>query len=142
MDPATRHFVRMRAKGRCEYCGLPEHLVPLITFHLEHVVPRQHGGSDDQTNLAMACPWCNRAKGPNLSGIDPETNALVPLFNPRQQVWSEHFAYHETSIIGLSPVGRATVRVLAMNRAEPLEIRAWLMTEGAFFQIRPEMGYE
>jgi hypothetical protein len=130
----------MRARGRCEYCGLPEHLVPLITFHLEHVIPRQHGGSDDQTNLAMACPWCNRAKGPNLTGIDPETHALVPLFNSRQQVWSEYFAYQGTTIIGLSQVGRVTVQVLAMNRPEPLEIRAWLMTEGAFFQTRTEKG--
>jgi len=109
MDPAIGHLVRTRAKGRCEYCGLAEHLVSLITFHIEHIIPRQHGGSDDPANLALACPWCNRAKGPNLSGIDPRTNALVQLFHPLQQIWSEHFAYQGPTIIGLSPMGRATV---------------------------------
>ena len=134
MDTATRHLVHSRARGRCEYCGLPERFVSLITFHIEHIIPRQHGGDDEPSNLALSCPWCNRAKGPNLSGIDRETNELVPLFHPRKQIWSEHFAYQGPRIIGLNPVGRAAVRVLAMNRAEPLEIRAWLMTEGVFFQ--------
>src|SRR5712664_3105548 len=109
MDTATRHLVRNRAKGRCEYCGLPEEFVPLITFHIEHIIPRQHGGDDEPTNLALSCPWCNWAKGPNLSGIDPDTNVLVPLFHPRQHVWSEHFAYQGPRIIGPSPIGRATV---------------------------------
>jgi hypothetical protein len=133
MDSTIRQLVHSRAHGRCEYCGLPEKYVSLVTFHIEHIVPRQHGGDDEASNLALSCPWCNWAKGPNLSGIDPDTNVLMPLFHPRQQIWSEHFAYQGSRIIGTSPIGRATVRVLAMNRAEPLEIRAWLMTEGAFF---------
>src|SRR5205085_1768004 len=67
-----RQRVSTRAGERCEYCRLPEAAVPLITFHVEHIIPRQHGGGDDLSNRANACPWCNRAKGPNLSGLDKE----------------------------------------------------------------------
>jgi len=130
MDEALRQRVRNRAEGRCEYCRLPESAVPLITFHVEHVLPRQHGGADDANNRALACPWCNWAKGPNPSGIDPESQAVVTLFNPRTQSWFEHFARRRATIVGLTPVGRATVRVLAMNRPECLEIRQWLLREG------------
>jgi len=130
MAGSLRDLVRQQAEFRCEYCGLPEQGVPLVTFHLEHIIPRQHGGGDEPDNRALACPWCNRAKGPNLSGIDPDTQALVPLFHPRQQAWPEHFAFAGAHIIGLTPVGRATVRVLAMNRLEPLQIRTWLLQEG------------
>lgn len=70
IDAATRQFVRERAGERCEYCGLPQQAVGL-RFHIEHVVARQHDGSDSPANLALACDRCNRHKGPNLSGIDP-----------------------------------------------------------------------
>jgi len=59
MDEALRQRVRNRAEGRCEYCRLTESAVPLITFHVEHVLPRQHGGADDANNRALACPWWN-----------------------------------------------------------------------------------
>ncbi len=131
MDASLRQLVRSRAEQRCEYCHLPEAAVPLITFHIEHVIPRQHGGSDDPDNRALACPWCNRAKGPNLSGVDPDTQAVVMLFNPRTQSWSEHFARRGAALVGITPIGRATVRVLAMNRPECLEMRLWLLREGA-----------
>src|SRR5436190_22623817 len=126
MDAAVRQLVRTRAGERCEYCRLPQAAVSLIAFHVEHIIPRQHDGSDDPANLAYACPWCNRAKGPNLSGRDVETQTVVPLFNPRTQFWAEHFAFRGPLILGLTPVGRATVRVLAMNRADLLEVRFWL----------------
>ena len=83
MEAAIRDLVRRRAGNRCEYCGLPQSAVPHAPFHVEHVVARQHGGSDDPVNLALACDRCNLHKGPNLSGIDPEADATVSLFHPR-----------------------------------------------------------
>jgi len=130
MDAAVRQLVCARAAERCEYCRLPQAAVPLVTFHVEHIIPRQHDGSDEPANLAYACPWCNRGKGPNLSGRDLETQTVVPLFNPRSQSWLEHFALRGPIIVGITPVGRVTVRVLAMNRADALEMRAWLLREG------------
>ena len=65
-----------------EYCGLPRAAIPIATFHVDHIKAKQHEGSDDPTNLALACGHCNRRKGTNLSGIDPETGEIVPLFQP------------------------------------------------------------
>ena len=98
----------------------------MATFHIEHVIPRQHGGDNNPSNLALACYHCNHNKGPNLTGIDPETELIIPLFNPRTQRWNEHFAQQGTEIVGLTPTGRTTVRVLAMNSDVQRELRAEL----------------
>ena len=92
MDPGVRELVRRRAGNACEYCHIPQDATPLISFHIEHIVSRQHGGSDETRALALACDRCNAYKGPNLTSIDPETNAVVPLFNPREDIWGDHFA--------------------------------------------------
>jgi hypothetical protein len=124
MDASTRKLVRERAADRCEYCGLRQSAFPALRFHVEHIRAHQHGGSDDPSNLALACGHCNRHKGPNLAGIDPETGQMAPLFNPRQDDRSEHFAVRGIVIFGLTPVGRATVNVLAMNSQTQLENRS------------------
>lgn len=76
MDERTRNLVRSRAGNACEYCWLPQSATPLIPFHLEHVVAKQHGGSDDPAGLALACDRCNAYKGPKLTSIDPDTEGL------------------------------------------------------------------
>ena len=124
MDGALRKFVRDRAGGRCEYCRMHEDDEPYYTFHLEHVTARQHEGGDEPTNLAWSCHHCNFSKGPNLSGIDPETLAVVLLFHPRRDRWEEHFATRGAMVIGLTSTGRATVRLLKMNSASRSELRA------------------
>lgn len=123
MDPETRRLVRRRARNCCEYCQLSEQRSPVARLQIEHIVPRKHGGSDDEANLALACIDCNLHKGPNLTGIDPETGRIVELFNPRRQRWSDHFAWHGVEIVGLTPIGRATVRVLEMNAEDRLQVR-------------------
>jgi 5-methylcytosine-specific restriction endonuclease McrA len=124
MDAITRKLVRTRAGNRCEYCGLSLSLVSVAAFHVEHIRSRQHGGSDEASNLALACQHCNLHKGPNLTGIDPATDQIASLFNPRQDTYSEHFEVRGAFIVGLTPQGRATVNVLAMNSAEQLAIRS------------------
>ena len=103
---------------------MAQSIAGITSFHVEHIRSRQHGGSDDPGNLALACQHCNLHKGPNLTGIDPETNQIIPLFNPRQDSHEEHFAFDETVIRGLTPAGRTTVELLAMNAPGQLEIRA------------------
>jgi hypothetical protein len=100
--------------------------MPVATFHVEHIVPRQHGGGDEPENLALSCHHCNLHKGPNLTGIDPETGSVVRLFNPRSEAWEDHFFSDGLEIIGRTPTGRATVRVLGMNTPTRLEVRAAL----------------
>ncbi len=125
MDAVTRRLVEQRAESRCEYCRLPQSAAPLFRFHVDHVTPRQHQADDSLDNLALACPHCNRRKGPNLTSIDPESGRLVPLFNPRTQNWSTHFERSGSELRGLTAVGRATARLLAMNDEEQQAIRVY-----------------
>jgi HNH endonuclease len=129
MDAATRDFVRSRADHRCEYCFLPQEYTDL-THHIEHVVARQHGGSDAIGNLALACQRCNLRKGPNLTAIDPLTGETVALFHPRRDQWADHFEFDRVRFSGLTAVGRATVALLAMNDARRVELRSEILNRG------------
>lgn len=132
MNAATRRLVRQRAEGRCEYCRLPQSAQPFVTFHIEHIIAKQHGGSDDPGNLCVACERCNFHKGPNLTSIDPDTGNVERLFDPRRQEWAEHFELKGPVILGKTPNGRATVTVLAMNEEGRVELRATLIALGEF----------
>jgi hypothetical protein len=85
----------------------------------------------------LACPDCNRFKGPNLSGVDPSTGELVPLFNPRTESWSEHFAFDGATIVGRTSIGRATVRLLQMNGEACAEMRTELHARGELHESDP-----
>lgn len=141
MSSGLEAEVRIRAGERCEYCLLPQ-AAYRRRFHIEHIVARQHGGQTVSKNLALACWFCNLKKGPNLSGIDPQSGAVAPLFNPREQLWSEHFAvqlnrgevHAEGSVVvmGRTPSGRATVNLLEMNDAFRQSLRGRLAEEGLY----------
>jgi hypothetical protein len=129
MDAGTRRFVRERAQERCEYCRLHQRNSELL-HHIEHVIAHQHGGSDDVDNLALACHRCNLHKGPNLTGVDPQTGDVEILFHPRRDQWSEHFVFRGAYLEGLTPAGRVTVEVLALNDARRIELRQELLALG------------
>ena len=131
MDAAASQFIRQRAKNRCEYCRLPQDFSAL-RFHIEHIVARQHGGTDIPENLALACPECNFHKGTNLSSIDPDTGKPASLFNPRKDLWEEHFVYDGANIRGKTAIGRTTAWLLDMNSAERLRLRTMLQRLGLF----------
>jgi hypothetical protein len=97
---------------------------PLAALHVEHIIPKKHGGSDDLSNLALACIDCNLHKGANPSCLDPESGALTALFHPRQQGWEDHFEWKGLRIIGKTATGRTTVQVLNMNSADQLDLRS------------------
>jgi len=85
MDKALEQLVRQRAGHRCEYCHLPEILSDLGHV-VDHIRAQQHRGVTAPENLALACGRCNLSKGPNLTGVDPETDQITTLFNPRADV--------------------------------------------------------
>ncbi len=136
MMGAIEAFILARAKFRCEYCHLPR-AGHEERFSIDHVRPKKHGGQDDHANLALACLRCNLHKGPNLSGIDPLTGSVVELFNPRTQVWDEHFAWKSEALLGLSPTGRASIVVMNMNTPERLLLRRELIVEGILVSHNP-----
>lgn len=129
MDSVASDVVRQRAGHRCEYCHVPQQ-ASALRFHIEHIAARQHGGSDDDANLALACPECNFQKGTNLSGMDPDSGALTPLFHPRRDSWEDHFARVGARIVGKTPVGRTTIWLLEMNTGDRLRWREMLIRAG------------
>jgi hypothetical protein len=114
--------VEARASQRCEYCRMHQALQG-ATFHIEHIVPGSRGGASELHNLAWACPGCNLRKSDRTQAIDPDTNTLVSLFNPRSERWTDHFAFQGHLLIGRTPIGRATVYVLDLNHERRLRIR-------------------
>ena len=129
MNDATCIAVASRAGYACEYCRLHEE-DDGFSFHVEHIIARKHGGSDEFNNLAFACQSCNLHKGANLSGIDPHTGAIVELFHPRRDIWTVHFAFNDFFIVGQTPKGRATIRVLTMNDPDRVRLRSTLGPRG------------
>ncbi len=119
-----RAHVRERAQNACEYCHLHQDDSPLAALHIEHIIPKIHGGSDDIDNLALACIDCNLHKGTNLTGIDPETNAVAELFHPRRQEWKDHFEWKGIYLAGKTAAGRTTIRVLNINAEDQLALRS------------------
>jgi hypothetical protein len=106
--------------------------VQLLPFHVEHIVAKQHGGNDDELNLAWSCVRCNAYKGPNLASIDSDTGNVVSLFHPRRDIWQVHFMIRDGEIVGLTTVGRATVRLLQLNVRRRVELRRELIEQQLF----------
>ena len=131
MDRRTEHIVRLRGGGVCEYCRLPE-VVSHLPFPLDHIIARQHHGPSTEDNLALCCPECNLHKGPNIASIDPDTGEIVRLFHPRKDRWNEHFRWQGATLEGLTPVGRATARLLQINEPARLALRDSLMRSGLY----------
>jgi hypothetical protein len=104
----------------------------LLRFHIDHVIAKQHRGRNALANLALCCPSCNSRKGTNIASIDPASRRLVPLFNPRREMWKEHFRFIGGRIVSSTPIGRATIHVLDFNEPKRITARETLMAEGLF----------
>ncbi len=131
MDAALQRLVRQRAGGRCEYCRLPQ-AASGVPFEIDHIIARHHRGRTAAGNLADACIYCNGYKGPNISGLDPATAKLTPLFNPRRHKWSYHFRYEGGELVGRTAISRTTVEVLRINLPNLVALREILMEDGLF----------
>ena len=111
-----RRQIREDAAGRCGYCHSPEVLLGM-PLEVEHLQPHAISGSSTRENLWLACSRCNDFKGDRVDAEVPETDQRIPLYNPRQQPWSDHFAWSPdgTEMIARSPIGRATIAALRLN---------------------------
>jgi len=87
---SLRAEVRSRAKGRCEYCLVPEALT-LVAHEIDHIIAAKHGGVSVAGNLALCCALCNKHKGADVASMDPESGDLTRLFHPRIDRWSDQF---------------------------------------------------
>jgi len=92
MDAELVELVWRRAASRCEYCQL-SHALSQLTFEIDHIIARKHGGKTRSSNLALTCFYCNSFKGSNIAGLDRDTGKLTRLFHPRIHTWHRHFRW-------------------------------------------------
>jgi hypothetical protein len=119
------------SQARCAYCHSPQHLMG-VEFEVDHILPRAAGGKTVADNLCLSCPTCNRYKATRSTALDPLTRQTVQLFHPNRDRWSDHFAWGDdsTRLQGLTPVGRATLDVLHINRTAMLTLRRYWRATG------------
>jgi HNH endonuclease len=125
LSETLRQQVRDRSGNRCEYCLSHQNYI-MGRLQIDHIQPIVKGGTDDITNLCLACELCNQSKWKQTEGLDPKTQSSVPLFHPRLQIWQDHFEWGDngTKILGLSPEGRATVVALKLNNSLAIRVRS------------------
>jgi HNH endonuclease len=124
---ALQKIIVERANGYCEYCQLPA-AFSASSFNFEHIIPISMQGLTNLSNLAYSCGGCNAHKKDKIEALDPLTRQLTPLFNPRINNWSKHFEWSDDDlyVIGITPIGRATVNRLKINREGSINLRRLL----------------
>ena len=132
IDEASRRLVIERASRRCEYCLIHEDSAG-FPHQIDHIISRKHSGSSGIGNLAYACILCNRYKGTDIASLD-SFGRLVSLFNPRRDIWEEHFKITGSVIQPLTPVGEVTARILRLNAAERVIERQLLQSLGQYLK--------
>jgi hypothetical protein len=120
---AIREQVYKRASYHCEYCQAFQQII--VSLEIDHIIPVSLGGKTELDNLCASCDKCNNYKKNAIEAIDPHTNTVQRLFNPRSQQWEHHFQWSEDGLIliGLTPIGRATIERLKLNRTAIIESR-------------------
>lgn len=127
-----RLLVAERAGYRCEYCHVPE-LFLATTFHIDHIVSLKHGGQTVLGNLCFSCPHCNQYKGTDVAAlVDLKSKKAIRFFDPRQDIWNEHFEIKEGEILSKTKIGEATVRIFNFNLPERVMLRMELKRIGYF----------
>jgi hypothetical protein len=129
IDTALRRMIVGRARSMCEYCRVPT-VFDELPACVVHIIARKHRGPTSGVNLAHSCCHDNSFKGDNIAGLDPETDQLTRLFNPRSDQWTEHFEWTGAELVGATPVGRTTIYVLNMNDPMRIMLRRLLIASG------------
>ena len=128
---ALRQLVCERAQGKCEYCLIHQDF-SIYTHEVDHIIALKHSGQTTAENLALSCLSCNRHKGSDFATLDPSSGEIIPLFNPRRQVWAEHFVLNSARIEGITSIGQATARLLMFNTPTRLLSRQVLIAQGCY----------
>lgn len=128
ISDTMRRQVAERADYRCEYCLMPEKFLASI-FHIDHIRSRKHKGKTILSNLAYACPHCNQNKGSDIATfVDDENELITRFFNPRKDIWHDHFEVNYGEILHKSVIGKATITILDFNQIERIMLRQALIS--------------
>lgn len=128
---SLRREVVRRADNCCEYCLLDQDDI-FFSFEIDHIISEKHGGLTVAENLCLSCPDCNAYKGSDIGSIDPETSLITRLFDPRTQIWDEHFRLDNFVIEPLTGNGRVTVKILRLNRIDRVHDRKLYYESGSY----------
>lgn len=123
--------VVQRANYRCEYCKAPE-LVFNFPFEVEHIIPVSLGGTNELSNLALACRSCNLRKGMKTDGKEIDSGEVVRFFHPRKDFWNEHFQVdvNSANIQCTTTIGAVTIEALKMNSSTQVNARKlWIQLD-------------
>jgi hypothetical protein len=129
-----RRLVFERARGICEYCLIPQ-ITVIISHQVDHVIAIKHGGLTVLWNLALSCVECNLRKGTDFATFDKETGEIVRLYNPRTQIWTDHFSLNGAVLTGLTQTGQATISLLQLNSPGRVAQRQEAMDAGLYLPI-------
>lgn len=123
-----RQQVTLDFANRCAYCQSPQEVgIPMV---LDHCLPLSMGGATERENLCLCCYRCNEFKGAKTHTFFPEVHESIPLFNPRTQIWQDHFTWSDDglTIRGLTPCGQATIETLHLNEDRWIRARKiWII---------------
>ena len=109
-----RNEVALRASFCCEYCLVNEIQTGLFC-EVDHIIGIKHNGPTNKSNLAYACFNCNRNKGSDIASIDWDTNEIVRFYNPRSDIWAEHFRLEGFHIAATTQIGKVTAIIFRFN---------------------------
>jgi HNH endonuclease len=121
---SIRSFVANRAEHCCEYCRIEED-ISLYSFQIDHIISLKHGGKTEIENLAYSCFLCNNSKGSDVGTVFQPEMTFTRLFNPRIDIWDEHFSYEDSTFYGKSLIGEATIKVLKLNDIDRIIERSY-----------------
>ena len=76
--------------------------------------------------------FCNRNKGSDIGSVVANSTELIRFYNPRIDVWNEHFSLDGLVITPLTKIGEATVRIFQMNHEDQLMERETLSRVGRY----------
>ncbi len=130
-----RHAVAERAHHLCEYCLIHEEDA-VYGCQVDHIISLKHGGATSLENLAYACVFCNRYKGSDIGTILWPTQEFVRLFNPRLDLWQEHFKLDGAVLRPLTNIGKATTQILGMNLVDRVLERQLLLAVGRYPRLK------
>ncbi len=128
---SIRQLVKQRANHCCEYCRLHQDDF-FFPFEIDHIISIRHGGTMILINLALACSICNRFKAADIGTYLGNNQKFVRLFNPRKDIWEEHFEINLGEILPKTSIGRATVKLLDLNNPDRIILRQVLMSSNRY----------
>jgi len=128
---ALREQTAREARHRCGYC-LTSARITGTRMEIDHIIPESLGGLTVRENLWLACSMCNDHKSNRIAAPDPLTGEVVRLFDPRRQLWPDHFDWSTEGdvIIGKTSTGRATIAAVRLNRVDLVEARRGWVSAG------------